>query len=72
LVREADRPTLTIKEVAALVGKTERSVRGHIKKGTFEIPHFRVGGSMRFWRFEVELWIEKTKTFKSAKKGKTK
>lgn len=58
--RLPDKPTLNVKEVAQLVGKTERSIQGHIARGTFEIPHFRVGGSIRFWREKVEAWIEKT------------
>lgn len=65
-----DKPTLSIREVAEIVGKTERSIKEHVKRGTFEVPHFRVGGSIRFLRTDVESWIEKSKTFKEKAKAR--
>ena len=52
---------LTVEEIALYLKVTERSIYGLLSKG--EIPAFKVGGSWRFKRKEIEGWI-KTNTIK--------
>ena len=52
---------LTVEEIALYLKVTERSIYGLLSKG--EIPAFKVGGSWRFKREEIEGWI-KTNTIK--------
>lgn len=48
---------LTVEEIASYLKVTERSIYGLLSKG--EIPAFKVGGSWRFKREEIEGWIKK-------------
>jgi excisionase family DNA binding protein len=55
---------LTVREVAALLKINEKTAYKLAAKG--ELPGFRVGGSWRFDRGEIESWIRQ----ESAKRGK--
>jgi predicted DNA-binding transcriptional regulator AlpA len=53
----ADDELMTLKEVAAIVGVPEATLRYWRHLGTG--PHsFRIGRSVRYWRTEVALWLE--------------
>jgi excisionase family DNA binding protein len=59
-----NRPTVTdeiwtIKELAAYLKLNEKTAYALVAKG--ELPGFKVGGSWRFRRQDVEAWIEKSK-----------
>lgn len=47
---------MTIKEVAAYLKLTEKTAYRLAAEGT--IPGFKVGGSWRFRRGEIDKWIE--------------
>ena len=46
------KSVLTIKDVALLLGKSEKTVRNNIS----EIPHYRNGHGIWFKREEIEAW----------------
>lgn len=48
---------LTIKEVAAYLKLTEKTAYRLVAEG--EIPGFKVGGSWRFKKADIEEWINK-------------
>ena len=48
---------LTVREVAALLKINEKTAYKLVAKG--EIPGFKVGGSWRFDRGEIESWIRR-------------
>ena len=48
---------MTIKEVAAYLKLTEKTAYRLTAEG--KIPGFKVGGSWRFRRSEIERWIER-------------
>ena len=47
---------LTLQEVAAYLRLTEKAVRRRIERG--EIPYLKAGGSLRFRRDEIDVWLE--------------
>jgi excisionase family DNA binding protein len=49
----------TIKELAAYLRLKEKTAYALVAKG--EIPGFKVGGSWRFRRSDIERWIEESK-----------
>lgn len=53
---------MTIKEVAEYLKIKEATAYALAAKG--EIPGFKVGGSWRFDREDIEQWIEKQKSVK--------
>lgn len=57
---------LTVREVAALLKINEKTAYKLAAKG--EIPGFKVGGSWRFDRDEIESWI-KRQTEKQGQQG---
>ncbi len=50
---------MTIKEVAAYLKLTEKTAYRLTAEG--KIPGFKVGGSWRFKRSDIERWIEEKK-----------
>lgn len=57
---------LTVREVAALLKINEKTAYKLAAKG--EIPGFKVGGSWRFDRGEIESWIRR-QTEKQGQQG---
>lgn len=51
-----DDEILTIKEIAAYLRLKEKTAYALVAKG--EIPGFKVGGSWRFRKTELEKWIK--------------
>ena len=64
--RKAMSEILTVREVAALLKINEKTAYKLAAKG--EIPGFKVGGSWRFDRGEIESWI-KRQTEKQGQQG---
>ncbi len=54
---------MTIKEVAAYLKLTEKTAYRLTAEG--KIPGFKVGGSWRFKKADIEQWIEKQKAEKN-------
>jgi excisionase family DNA binding protein len=50
---------LTLKEVAAYLKLAEKTAYRLVSEG--KLPGFKVGGSWRFKRDDLEAWIEKQK-----------
>jgi excisionase family DNA binding protein len=50
---------LTLKEVAAYLKLAEKTAYRLVSEG--KLPGFKVGGSWRFKREDIEVWIEKQK-----------
>ncbi|MGR2851857.1 helix-turn-helix domain-containing protein [Vibrio vulnificus] len=50
---------LTLKEVAAYLKLAEKTAYRLVSEG--KLPGFKVGGSWRFKREDLEAWIEKKK-----------
>ena len=50
---------LTLKEVAAYLKLAEKTAYRLVSEG--KLPGFKVGGSWRFKRDDLETWIEKQK-----------
>ena len=48
----------TIKELAAYLKLKEKTIYALVRKG--ELPGFKVGGSWRFRRSDIERWIEES------------
>lgn len=59
---------LTIREVAAYLKLTEKTAYRLTAEG--DIPGFKVGGSWRFRRSEIENWIDE-QSGKKAMKGRS-
>lgn len=51
-----DEPILTIKEVAVYLKVTERTI--YRLAGAKKIPAFKVGGTWRFSRSDLDQWIK--------------
>jgi excisionase family DNA binding protein len=49
-------PALTVKEVAAFLSVDEKTIYRLVTKG--DIPGFKVLGSWRFQRHDLEQWIQ--------------
>lgn len=58
---------LTIREVAAYLKLTEKTAYRLAAEG--DIPGFKVGGSWRFRRSEIEKWIDERSKNSPAKGG---
>lgn len=52
----ADTDVMTVREVAEYLKVKERTIYRLVAKGG--IPAFKVGGSWRFRRSEIEAWID--------------
>jgi len=50
------RVTLTVDELAAMLGVERKSLYSCVKRG--KIPHIRIGRSIRFSRKRIERWLE--------------
>jgi len=50
---------LTVKQVAEYLNVTEKTIYNLLQKG--ELPGFKVSGTWRFWRKDIEEWTEKSK-----------
>ncbi len=55
----ADTPALSVREVAALLSVDEKTVYRLAKKR--ELPGFKVAGTWRFKREDIDSWIERQK-----------
>ncbi|EGR4286684.1 DNA-binding protein [Vibrio cholerae] len=55
-----DDQILTLKEVAAYLKLAEKTAYRLASEG--KLPGFKVGGSWRFKRADLEAWIEEQKT----------
>ncbi|SJZ55831.1 DNA-binding protein [Vibrio cincinnatiensis] len=55
-----DDQILTLKEVAAYLKLAEKTAYRLASEG--KLPGFKVGGSWRFKRADLEVWIEERKT----------
>lgn len=53
------KPALTVQQVAEILSVNERTVYKMVSKG--ELPGFRVAGSWRFLREDLEGWIAEQK-----------
>ena len=51
---------LTLKEVAAYLKLTEKTAYRLVSEG--KLPGFKVGGSWRFKRDDLDAWIEESKS----------
>jgi excisionase family DNA binding protein len=51
-----EEPILTIKEVALYLKVTERTI--YRLAGAKKIPAFKVGGTWRFSRSDIDQWIQ--------------
>jgi len=47
---------MTVKEVAELLGITDRAVYGRVARK--EIPHIKLGNLLRFNRAEILAWLK--------------
>ncbi|KLV04483.1 DNA-binding protein [Photobacterium aquae] len=56
-----DDQILTLKEVAAYLKLAEKTAYRLASEG--KLPGFKVGGSWRFKRTDLEVWIEAQKTY---------
>jgi excisionase family DNA binding protein len=52
-------PAMTVRDVAALLNVDEKTIYRLVNKG--DIPGFKVLGSWRFQRHDLELWIDDRK-----------
>jgi excisionase family DNA binding protein len=63
-------PALTVRDVAALLSVDEKTIYRLVIKG--EIPGFKVLGSWRFQRHDIQAWIDERKVhagFNQAKRN---
>jgi len=60
-------PELTVRDVAAFLNVDEKTIYRLVTKG--EIPGFKVLGSWRFQRNDLEFWIAERKTIAKNKPG---
>lgn len=54
-----DAPVLAVKEVAEYLSVDEKTVYRLAKRG--ELPGFKVAGTWRFKRADIDEWIERQK-----------
>lgn len=57
---QVDTDIMTIKEVSKYLKLAEKTAYRLAAQG--KIPGFKIGGSWRFRRSEIDAWIEKQKT----------
>lgn len=60
-------PAMTVRDVAAFLNVDEKTIYRLVTKG--EIPGFKVLGSWRFQRNDLEFWIAERKTIAKNKPG---
>ena len=49
---------MTVKEVAKKLGVSENWVYSHLRLREPLVPHFRLGGHIRFREEDIDIWIE--------------
>lgn len=54
-----DAPALTVKEVAEYLSVDEKTVYRLAKRG--DLPGFKVAGTWRFKKADIDAWIERQK-----------
>jgi len=54
-----DKKYWGVKEVAEYLGWDERTI--YNKVSAREIPHYKVGGSLRFIKEEIDAWVQTQK-----------
>jgi excisionase family DNA binding protein len=64
LPSSADNAIMTIGEVAGYLKVTERTI--YRLAGAKQIPAFKVGGSWRFSKADIEAWIRDQNALKNA------
>lgn len=50
---------ITVRDVAVYLNVTEKTVYRLAQRG--ELPGFKVAGAWRFWRRDIDTWIEERK-----------
>jgi excisionase family DNA binding protein len=50
---------LTVKDLAGYLNVTEKTVYRLAQRG--ELPGFKVAGTWRFWRKDIDAWVEDQK-----------
>jgi len=60
-------PAMTVRDVAAFLNVDEKTIYRLVTKG--ELPGFKVLGSWRFQRNDLEFWIAERKTMAKKKPG---
>jgi hypothetical protein len=58
---------LNIEEAAQFLGKTPAALRNGYKR--WGIPHFRLGGQIKFTREALQEWVENRMQFQSGSAG---
>ena len=61
-----DGNTMTVREVAAYLSVAEKTIYRLSQKG--ELPGFKVAGTWRFQRADLDRWIDEQKRAASARK----
>ena len=62
-----DSPSMTVREVANYLNVDEKTVYRLAQKG--ELPGFKVAGTWRFKREDIDQWIEDQKQVAAQKEG---
>jgi len=62
-----DSPSMTVREVANYLNVDEKTVYRLAQKG--ELPGFKVAGTWRFKRDDIDQWIEDQKKAAAQKEG---
>ncbi len=62
-----DSPSMTVREVANYLNVDEKTVYRLAQKG--ELPGFKVAGTWRFKRQDIDQWIEDQKKAAAQKEG---
>ena len=52
-------PAMTVRDVAAFLNVDEKTIYRLVQKG--DLPGFKVSGSWRFQRPDLEVWIDRRK-----------
>ncbi len=65
----ADNPIMTIGEVADYLKVTERTI--YRLAGAKQIPAFKVGGSWRFSKMDIDGWIKQQSAIEASKPSKS-
>lgn len=58
---------ITVRDVAAYLNVTEKTVYRLAQRG--ELPGFKVAGAWRFWRRDIDAWIEDQKRVATIDEG---
>lgn len=65
-----DLSALTVREVASYLGVDEKTIYRLVKRG--ELPGFKVAGTWRFKKGDIDQWIERQKLAAAPAKATTK